>query len=444
MSSDISASAGSAPQAINQTRARSYIRWWVCGLLFFATTINYMDRQVMSILAPTFEKLHYWTQNDYTNLTVAFQASYAIGYALCGWFVDEVGLLLGFAIIMALWSLTELGTGMLATGIGMVGGFVVARLVIGLTAGANFPAAIKGAGDWFPKKERALAIGLLNAGSNVGAILSPLLVPVLTLTFGWPASFISIGILGVIWFLWWVLAYRHPEDNKRISQAELTLIRTDPVPTPAKVSWITLLFHRQTWTLLVGQGFTSPIWWFLLFWGGSFFSQKFHLDLKHVGLPLVIVYIMADFGSIFGGWLSSGLIKRGWSVNASRKSAMLLCALTVTPIYFASTTNNEWVAIFLYGLAAASHQGFSANVFATVPDTVPGKFTASVTGLGGMLGSSIAVVTSFTFGRYVAATGNYHLPLAIASFAYLFTLVVFHLINPKLEPMRDTAIQSAA
>src|SRR5271170_175205 len=316
MSGDISATSTSIPKALNQTRTHSYIRWWVCGLLFAATTINYMDRLVMAVLAPTFEKLHFWTQNDYTNLTVAFQVSYAIGYALCGWFLDEVGLLIGFALIMAIWSVMELGTGMLATGVGMVGGFMIARLIIGLTAGANFPAAIKGVSDWFPKKERALAIGLLNAGSNVGAILAPILVPVLLLSFGWPACFICVGLLGVLWFTWWVVVYRHPENNKRISQAELTLIRTDPVPTPAKVSWITLLFHRQTWTLLVGQGFTSPIWWFLGFWSGSFFSSRFNLDIKHLGLPVVIIYVMADIGSILGGWVSSAFIKRGWSVNA--------------------------------------------------------------------------------------------------------------------------------
>ena len=422
---------GSAAAVVESVSGRiGRYRWVICGLLFFAATVNYIDRQVIGILKPTLQSEIGWTEVQYSWIVFFFQAAYAVGLLLVGRLMDRFGTRKGFSFAVVFWSLAAMAHALVHS----VMGFSVARFMLGLGEAGNFPASIKTVAEWFPKKERALATGIFNSGTNIGALVTPLVVPWITLTWGWQAAFITTGALGFLWLAAWLLLYRRPEEHPKLSRAELAYIQSDPADPVVKVPWAKLLPHRQTWAFAIGKFLTDPVWWVYLFWLPDFLNKRHGLSLKDFGLPLVIVYVMADVGSIGGGWLSSTLIKRGWSVNAGRKTAMLVCALCVTPIVFAAQAPNLWVAVGLIGLAAAAHQGWSANIFTMTSDMFPRKAVGSVVGIGGMAGAVGGMLIARLVGEILQRTGSYVPIFLIAASAYLVALLVIQLLVPRLEP----------
>ena len=409
-------------------------RWKICALLFFATTINYMDRQVLGLLAPTLQKDIGWSETQYAHIIVAFQAAYAIGLLVFGRWIDVIGTKKGYAFAVIFWSVAAAAHALVRS----VFGFGVARFALGLGEAGNFPAAVKAVAEWFPQRERALANGIFNSGCNIGAVLAPLLVPWMAIRWGWPAPFVALGALGFVWLIFWRIFYESPEKSRRVSPAELSYIRGDESESASpKISWPNLLAHRQTWAFIVGYGFTAPIWWFYLYWLTKFLSKQYGLDLTDLGLPLVVIYSMTCFGSIGGGRLSSALMRRGWSLNAGRKTAMLVCAVCVVPVVFAPHAPNLWVATFLIGLAASAHQGWAANLFALASDLFPKDAVASVVGLGGMAGALTAMAFSESTGFILETTGSYWSLFAIASSAYLIALAIIHWLSPALQPVKQ-------
>ena len=405
-------------------------RWAVCALLFFATTINYIDRQVLGILAPDLQRSIGWNEVEYGYIVTAFQAAYALGLLASGRLLDRVGTRVGFAVAIAVWSVAAMGHALARSAFG----FGVARFLLGLGEASNFPAAIKTVAEWFPRRERALATGIFNAGTNVGAIIAPLVVPAITLAFGWPWAFILTGAIGFIWLGAWLLLYAAPENHPRVSQAELAHIRSDAEESVRPVSWFRLLGLRQTWAFALGKFLTDPIWWFYLYWLPKFLHETHGLTLATVGAPLVAIYLIADVGSIGGGWLSSALIKKGFSVNAARKTAMLVCAVAVVPIVLAPWVSSLWGAVALIGLAAAAHQGWSANIFTIASDMFPRRAVGSVVGIGGMAGAVGGMLISTVTGYLLQWTGSYWAIFALAGSAYLLALAVVQLLAPSLAP----------
>ncbi len=426
-------------------------RWVICALLFFAATINYVDRQVIGILKPTLQAQYGWTEIDYSDIVLAFQLAYAIGLLLAGRVIDRVGAKVGFAIAIVIWSLAamahaeaELFGPFAARILGFMGltystsvaGFMLARFALGLGEAGNFPASIKVVAEWFPKRERAFATGIFNSGTNIGAVVAPLIVPWITLTWGWYWAFVVTGAIGFAWLVCWWVFYAAPDRHPRVGAAELAYIRSDPPEPTAKVPWAALVTHRQTWAFALGKFLTDPVWWLYLFWVPDFLNRNYGIDLKTVGPPLIAIYLIADVGSVAGGWLSSRLIKNGWSVNAGRKTAMLVCALAVTPMVFASGAKDLWVAVALIGLATAAHQGWSANLFTMTSDMFPRQAVGSVVGFGGMLGAIGGMLIAKLTGYILAATGSYVPVFLIASFAYILALGIIHVLAPRLEPAR--------
>jgi ACS family hexuronate transporter-like MFS transporter len=455
-------SARVAPQPVVETagvavRIGRY-RWVICALLFFAATINYVDRQVIGILKPDLQTQFGWSdERIYASIVFSFQLAYAIGFIFAGRIMDRLGTRAGFALAIVLWSIAAIAhaTADLAPGltlpvfnldantgfsivtlVGAAAGFAVARFALGLGESGNFPASIKTVAEWFPKKERALATGIFNAGTNVGALVTPLVVPWIAVTYGWQWAFILTGAIGFLWLIFWLRVYRHPEAHPRLSKEELAYIRSDPPDSAVKIPWRNLLPHRQTWAFAIGKFMTDPIWWVYLFWLPDFLNRNHGLDLKSFGPPLVVIYLIADVGSIGGGWLSSSLIKRGWSVNRSRKTAMLVCALCVVPIVFASVVSSLWLAVILVGIAAAAHQGWSANLFTLTSDMFPRKAVGSVVGIGGMAGAVGGMFISLLVGAILEATHSYVPIFIIAGSTYLLALLVIHLLTPRLEPAK--------
>ncbi|MCI0487294.1 MAG: MFS transporter [Blastocatellia bacterium] len=406
-----------------------HYRWVICALLFFAATINYIDRQVIGILKPTLQEEIGWNEVEYSWIVFSFQAAYALGLLAVGRLMDWLGTRKGFSLAIIFWSVAAMGHALARS----VMGFSVARFLLGLGESGSFPASIKTVAEWFPKRERALATGIFNAGTNVGALVTPLIVPVITIAWGWEWAFILTGAIGFLWLVFWLMFYRRPEEHPKLSKAELAHIRSDPPEPAIKIPWVKLFPHRQTWAFALGKFMTDPIWWVYLFWLPDFLNKRHGLGLKDFGLPLVIIYLIADIGSV-GGWLSSALIKRGWSINAGRKTAMLVCALCVVPIVFASQTSNLWVAVVLIGLAAAAHQGWSANIFTLVSDTFPRQAVGSVVGIGGMAGAIGGMLIARMVGEILERTGSYVPIFIIAASAYLLALLVIHLLVPRLEP----------
>jgi ACS family hexuronate transporter-like MFS transporter len=407
----------------------------ICALLFLATTINYMDRQVIGVLKPTLMAELRWGEIDYSNVVFAFQAAYALGYAGGGWFMDRVGVRFGYAMAVVLWSLAAMAHALVRS----VAGFCAVRALLGLAEGGNFPAAVKTVSEWFPRQERALATGLFNAGSNVAVMLSPLLVLWLTATWGWPAAFLATGGLGLLWLFAWLPLYRAPQDHPRLSPAERDYILRDAPDPAVTVPWPRLLRYRQTWAFIAGMMLVSPVWWFYLFWVPGFLHQRHGLKLLELGPPLIVIYLLADVGSIGGGWLSGWLGRRGWSLNAARKTAMLVCALAVVPVAGAAVTANPWTATLLIGLAAAAHQGFSANLYTLVSDTAPRFTVSSIVGIGGLAAGIGGMFNAKLTGYVLEWTGNYLPPFILASVSYLFALGIVHWLNPRLEPMHLAA-----
>jgi ACS family hexuronate transporter-like MFS transporter len=421
------------------TRIGRY-RWVICALLFFATTINYIDRQVFGILGPELQKTFGWTAKDYTDIVFWFEVAYAIGLVSAGRVLDWVGTRMGYAASLMWWSAAAMLHALMST----IAGFSFARFLLGLGEAGNFPAAIKTVAEWFPRSERALATGIFNAGSNIGAIIAPLAVPVIYVTLGWQWAFIGTGAVGFVWLFFWFAIYRKPTEHPSLSAAELAHIQSDPPESPVQVPWRTLFAYRQTWAFVIAKFLTDSIWRWYLYLLPMFFAQTFHLDIKNFGPPFLVIYLLADVGSIAGGWLSSHLIMRGASVNAGRKTAMLICALCVMPVALVTQLSNMWYAVLLVGLAAAAHQGWSANLFTTASDMFPKQAVGSVVGLGGMTGALGAMLILKITGYVLTATGSFTILFIIAGSAYVIALLIIHLLVPRLEPaaigMADSTI----
>jgi ACS family hexuronate transporter-like MFS transporter len=428
-----------------------YYRWVVCGLLFLAATINYIDRQVIGILKPTLQQQYGWSEMDYADIVFSFQLAYAIGLLLAGRFIDRVGTRIGFALAVLVWSIAAMahaeaaayGAGVAAL-LGVFGlayaptvaGFIAARFALGIGEAGNFPASIKTVSEWYPVRERALATGIFNSGTNIGAVVTPLIVPWITVTYGWYWAFIATGALGFLWLALWLPMFAQPDRHSRVSAAELAYIRSDPSLPTAPVPLRAILPHRETWAFAIGKFMTDPIWWLYLFWVPDFLNRNHGLNLLAVGPPLVAIYLIADVGSIGGGWLSSWLLKRGWSVNRARKTAMLVCATAVLPIVFASVASELWVAVLLVGIAAAAHQGWSANIFTLATDMFPKHAVGTVVGFGGMAGAVGGMLIAKLTGYILQATGSYVPVFIIAGLAYLSALGIIHLLVPKVAPAK--------
>jgi ACS family hexuronate transporter-like MFS transporter len=406
-------------------------RWVICAVLLLGTTKNYMDRQVIGVLKTTLQHDLGWSEIDYGNLVFAFQAAYAIGMLVVGRLIDRLGTRIGYALTMAAWSVASMAHGFVSS----LSGFIAARFALGLGESGVFPASLKATAEWFPKKERALAAGIFNAGTNVGALITPLVAPWITVHWGWRWAFFLIGAIGFLWLALWLWIYRRPEEHPRCSPEELQYIKSDPVEPPARMSWLGLAGYRQTWAIALGKFIIDPIWWFYLFWIPDFLQRRHGLNLLQIGLPIVVIYLMADGGSVAGGWISSSLIRRGKSVNLGRKVAMLICGLAVVPIIFAPKISSTWGAVLLIGLAAAAHQGFSCNVLTLPSDMFPGRAVASIVGIGGMAGAIGGMLIAKIVAYFLQVTGTYVVPFAIAGSAYLVALLVIHLLAPKLEPV---------
>jgi ACS family hexuronate transporter-like MFS transporter len=423
------------PSAVEGQRSSfgmGHFRWVICALLLFGVTKNYMDRQVLGVLKTTLQHDLGWNEIDYSNLVFAFQASYAAGMVAVGWLVDRLGARVGYAIAMVFWSAASMGHAIGSS----FGSFVVARSALGFWEAGVFPASIKAVADWFPKQERALATGIFNAGTSAGAMITPLVVPWITIHWGWRWAFVITGALGTIWLAFWLLLYRRPEEYARLSRAELKYIHGDKQEPIDRVKWGQLLGLRQTWAFAIGKFMLDPIWWFYLFWVPDFLQRRHGLALMKIGVPIMMIYVISDVGSVGGGWLSSWIIHRGKSVNLARKITMLICALSVVPIVFAYRTDSMWDAVLLIGVAAAGHQGFSANLFTLTSDLFPAQAVGSVVGIGGMAGAIGGMLIAKIVGYILQWTGSYRIPFLIAGFSYLLALAVIHLLTPRLEPAR--------
>ena len=520
-------------------RPSTRYRWTICALLFAATTINYMDRSVLGVLGPTLQyKVFNWTDQDWANINVAFKAAYALGLLGMGAIIDRIGTKAGYTISIVIWSLSGMAHALVRPAFSVIG-FSLARIGLGFGESGNFPAAIKTVAEWFPKKERALATGIFNAGSNVGAILAPMIIPLVVAADGrnWQLAFLTTGVFSALWVLTWLKVYQRPEVHPRLSPGELAYIQSDsgrePVST-GKLPWSKVIFVRETWAFAVAK-ITDAAWWFYLFWGGKFLFDRFGLDIKSLALPLIIIYVVADVGSVAGGWLSSAFIKRGWPVNRARKTTLLICALFILPVMFVTqigtrfnvddafftrfqresyavesvtTVNGEtvrtksraqvapadvaalrplagksygsakefltdtraalgggnadtgrtreialenamirsarsdalyWIAVWLIALAAAGHQAWSANVFTLVSDVFPKKATASVTGIGGMVGGLAGMLADYRLGKVLSASGpsGYFFAFLAAGSVYLIVLAIAHLLMPKMTPLDE-------
>ncbi len=422
-------------------------RWTICGLVFFATTINYLDRNVISYLKPYIAEAFNWSPEqeviDYSNIEIAFKLSYAFGMFFAGNFIDKFGTRIGYAIATGLWSLAAI-THAFATG---TLGFIFARIFLGVTEAGNFPAAIKVVAEWFPQKERALATGIFNSGSNIGAIVVPLSVPFLAENYGWQVAFVITGAIGFIWLLAWLFIYANPSTSKYIKSNELNYIEsnsnfnTPTITNGTKSSWKELLLKKETWAFSIGKFLTDPIWWFYLFWLPDFLMKQYNLVAKDIVFPSAMIYLIASFGSVFGGWLPLKLNNKNIEINKARKIAMFIFALLVVPVIFTQNAGklNMWYAVFLIGLAAAAHQAWSANIFTTVSDMFPKKDTATVTGIGGMFGSLGGVLLTWLVQKnmFVYYTKmnqietGYFIMFLICGFSYLTAWIIIHLLLKK-------------
>jgi ACS family hexuronate transporter-like MFS transporter len=516
-------------------------RWRICALLFLATTINYMDRQVLSVLSPTLQyKVFNWSDNDFANIQIAFKTAYAIGLLCTGALIDKFGTKIGYTLAIAVWSIFGMLHAAVRPVLNIFGftinrfgfyGFCGARFGLGLGESGNFPAAIKTVGEWFPKKERAFATGIFNAGSNVGAILAPLIIPRIVWPDGtyWQYAFLTTGLFSAMWVILWLKTYRRPETHPHLSKEELAYINSDSVAetSTAKVPWLKVLPLRETWAFSLAK-MTDAVWWFYLFWGGKFLYDRFGLSITKLAIPMITIYVIADGGSIAGGWMSSFFIKRGWPVNRARKTTLLICALCIMPVVFVTmvgttftvnarffqrletatstvqnvvTENGQrkrvkaeesvpadvqtalhaldgksygtakdflnaagtivdpnevkrmdssfinsarsddlyWIAVLLIALAAAGHQAWSANLFTLVSDVFPKKATASVTGIGGMVGAVAGIAGDWALGNRLTSWGPhaYFFAFLVAGSMYPILLGVAHLLMPKMTPLDE-------
>ncbi|MFZ5972166.1 MAG: MFS transporter [Bacteroidota bacterium] len=417
-------------------------RWRVCALLFFATTINYIDRQVIGLLKPVLEEDFRWSETDYSHIVMAFSAAYAIGLLGFGRIIDKIGTKIGYSVSVVVWSIAAMAHALAKSTFG----FGVARAVLGLGEAGNFPAAIKSVAEWFPKRERALATGIFNSGANIGAVAAPIVVPWILGWYGWQEAFVLTGAIGFIWLIFWWRYYEIPARQKRLSKTEFDLIHSDDpqnIETATKLSWGKLLKFRQTWAFIIGKLLTDPIWWFFLFWLPSYFASAFQIDFKKPSLHLAIVYTATTLGSIGGGFLSGWLMRKGISVFIARRIAMLIFALCVVPIAFAQFTHNVWVAVTYISLAAAAHQAWSATIFTTVSDMFPKNSVSSVVGIGGMAGSIGGILFPLLIGAMLdhykllgKVNTGYNILFMFCAFAYIAALAIMHLLTPKHQTIK--------
>lgn len=418
-------------------------RWFIAFLLFAATTINYIDRQIFGLLKPELERIFSWTETDYSRIVMAFTACYAIGQLVYGKVIDRIGTKLGYSISVTVWSISAMLHALVTTTLG----FGIVRAFLGLGESGNYPAGVKTTAEWFPKKERALAIGILDSGSNIGACVGPILVPWLLAVYGWQSAFIITGSIGFIWLILWRIFYKIPAKQPRLSKAEFAYIHSDNEEAKAEentgsISWAKLLTYKQTWTFIAGKFLTDPIWFFFLFWLPSYFNSYFSLNLKEPSLPLVIVYAGTMIGSIGGGYLSSWLIKKGWPVYKARKTALLVAAICVIPIVVTRYTTNMWLVVALISLSVAANQAWSANIFAIVPDMFPKKAISSVVGLGGMAGAIGSVLFPIFIGAildFYKNAGNivagYNIIFIVCGVSFLIAWLVIHWLTPRMKPI---------
>lgn len=456
-SGSFSATTSSVPAAC---KAVGHFRWVICALLLFGTAKSYMDRNVLSSLKQTLQPILGWNDIDYGHIVAAFQLFYAFGMLAAGRMVDRLGTRKAFAIFMLVWSLAAMSYGVapaisafmapaiiylhghwsyFPTAHGTIAGFVVVAAAMGLGQSGLFPASIKATAEWFPKKERALATGIFNAGTNLGASLTPAIVALITihLSLRWPWAFYIVGGLGFVWLILWFSIYRVPQEHPSVSPSELAYILSDPpdAGSKTKTRLLALLPHRQTWAYILGKLCIDPIWWFWLFWAPDLFQRRFGMTLGQIAVPILIIYLVSDVGSVLGGGFSSFLISRGTSVNAARKTVMLICAIAVFPVMFAARSNNAWMAVTLISIAAAAHQAFSANLFTLPSDMFPGRAVGSVVGIGGAAGGMGGFIIANTVGHVLQRTGSYSVPLFIAGIAYFIALVFIQTLAPHLKPV---------
>ncbi len=415
------------PLATKSRQRTGGVRWTVCAMLFFATSINYMDRQVLGILAPVLQHSIGWNEQQYSYIVIAFQFAYAIGLVAAGRMIDRIGTRYGYALIMGVWSLAAMAHSLATTALG----FGIARFFLGLGESGNFPAAIKATAEWFPQRERSLATGIFNSGANLGAMIAPAVVPLVTIRYGWHAAFLVTGTFSALWIAWWLSHYRTPSAHKRLSAAEYAHIHGDVQEELTKIPWSRLLGYRQTWAFALGKFLTDPIWWFYLFWLPKFLDGRFHLGLAHLGLPLIIVYNMSAVGSVGGGSIPLFLARRGLAVGQARFAAMLLMAVLVVPVYFLGSVTHEWLAVGLLGMAAAAHQGWSANLYTIVSDMFPREAVGAVTGIGGMAGSVGGVLFSAGVGFVLSHSHGYSVLFVVSSTVYLLALLLLRLMVPR-------------
>ncbi|MFO1012356.1 MAG: MFS transporter [Caulobacteraceae bacterium] len=414
----------------------SNVRWVVLTLLFLAMVINYVDRQTLAFLKPTLQGEFGWSETNYADIIFWFQATYAASYLIFGRLVDRVGSRWGFAIAFGIWQLAYIVHGW-ASGLG---GFIAARMGLGVGEGGAFPGAIKAVAEWFPKRERAFANGLFNAGTNIGAVVTPLLIPMIVLSMGgWREAFFIVGAAGLIWLPIWIIMYRRPREKAGVSESELAWIEQDPADPPVRISWLQLLRYRETWAYALGKFLIDPIWWMFLFWLPDFLGKRYGLDLKTFGPPVVAIYLLSDVGSVSGGWLSSQFMKMGWSINRARKTTMLICAICALPVAFAANASSLWVAVAIIGLATAAHQGFSATLYTLPADVFPRAAVGSVVGIGGMIGGVGGMVFSKYTGAVLDQLGTYTPIFIVAASAYTLALIAVHLLTPRMEPVKIEA-----
>ena len=412
----------------------THVRWFICALLFAIVSLNYVDRQVLSVLKPTLQKEYGWSEIGYGNIVFWFQAAYGLGYVTFGRVVDRLGAKISCSIAVVVWTAAHFAHALVTS----TRAFSLVRIPLALGESGLLPCTLAAATEWFPQRERTFAIGIFNAGSNIGAILAPMIVPIVTLVWGWRMAFISTGLLTVIWLGLWLAVYRRPSQHPKVSPAELAIIESDPPPPPRQpVSWRTLLSTRQTWAYISCRFLIDPVWWTFLFWLPDFFSKRYNIDLKDYGPPLVAVYVLADVGSVLGGWASSRAIRRGMNIGRARKLAMFGCALAALPVAFAVQVPNLWAVVVLIGMACAAHQGFVANIYALPSDLFPRYASGSVLGLGGLAGAIGGMLMSKYAGNVLQTLGSYTPIFIFASVAYLLALLVVHLIVPRYAPVEN-------
>ncbi|MCU0472619.1 MAG: MFS transporter [Bacteroidales bacterium] len=417
-----------------------HYRYRILALVFMATTINYFDRSIVGVMAPTLQKLFDWSNKDYANIMISFKIAYGIGLLFVGGIIDRLGTKLGYTISIAVWSFFGMLHAAIRPAFSLIG-FIVARFGLGIGESGNFPAAIKTVAEWFPKKDRAFATGIFDASTSVGAILAPFVVGAIVSVEGanWQIPFLITGVLSSLWVVLWWKTYRKPEFHPKLSKEELVYINSDSEKeTEEKIPWLKLFPKRETWAFALTT-VTDGVWWFYLFWGAKFLFEQFGVDINNIGLPFLVIFIMADAGSLLGGLASGALIKKGWSINRARKTTLLINAIIILPVALVPVMTIKWIAVFLIGLGAMGHQSWSINSYTLVPDVFPKKATASVIGIGKMVGVAVAIMADIALGAVLDTANNsgYFWAFIIAGFSYILILGFVHLLMPKMTPLDD-------